>query len=252
MVVPCKVRNFVCRACQNAIPTNSNLVRRCVLEDSMCSLYLQSPEDVLHSLWSCLGLTWVWEDDPQQAFRSTTRFQTFPHVLLHVLESDCSDDLFAMLIWNIWYCQNKVRISPPGWPLDQIAQQAYQSLQEFQSAQLRKPIAATPAQVCWQPPLLDRVKINFDRAVFKNEDRVGIGVIVRDSQGMIMPSLSQNIPLPHSVVNLETLAACRALEFSLELGFHKAILEGDSMIVMAVLRDPSPSLTSYGLLIRDA
>ena len=52
------------------------------------------------------------------------------------------------------------------------------------------------------------MKINFDGAVFKNEDRAGIGVVVRDSQGMVMASLSENIPLPHSVVNLENLAAC--------------------------------------------
>ena len=67
-----------------------------------------------------------------------------------------------------------------------------------------------------------------------------------------MASLSQIIPLPHSVVNLETLAACRALEVSLELGFDKVILEGDSMIIMATLRDPSISLAAYGLLVRDA
>ena len=88
--------------------------------------------------------------------------------------------------------------------------------------------------------------------MFKDEDRAGIGVVVRDSLGLVMASLSQNIPLPHSIVNLETLAACRALEFSFELGFDKAILEGDSMIIMTALRDPSPSLASYGLLVRDA
>nr|POE73735.1 hypothetical protein CFP56_78752 [Quercus suber] len=93
-----------------------------------------SSEDVIHSLWSCPGLTRVWEDDPQWAFRSTTRFQNFPQVLLYVLDSDCSDDMFAMLIWNIWFRRNQVRTSPPGWPLDQVAQQAYQSLQEFRSA----------------------------------------------------------------------------------------------------------------------
>ena len=102
MAVPCKVRNFVWRACRNAIPTNSNLVC-CVIEDSICSLCSQSPEDVLHFLWPCPGLTQVWEDDPQWAFRSTTRFQSFPQVLLHVLESSCSGDLFAMLTWNIWF-----------------------------------------------------------------------------------------------------------------------------------------------------
>ena len=113
MAVLCKVRNFVWRACRNAIPTNSNLVC-CVIEDSICSLCSQSLEDVLHFLWPCPGLTQVWEDDPQWAFRSTTRFQSFPQVLLHVLESSCSGDLFAMLTWNIWFRQNKVRTSPLG------------------------------------------------------------------------------------------------------------------------------------------
>ena len=69
---------------------------------------------------------------------------------------------------------------------------------------------------------------------------------------MVMASLSQNIPLPHSVVNLETLVACRALELSLELGLDKAILKGDSLIIMNALRDFSPSIASYGLLIHDA
>ena len=169
-----------------------------------------------------------------------------------MLDSVCSGDMFAMLIWNIWFRQNQVRTTPPGWPLDQIVQQAYQSFQEFWSAQPRKPIAATPTQVRWQPPSAELIKINFDGAVLKDEDRAGMGVVVRDSLGLVMASLSLNIPLPHSVVNLETLAACRALEFSLELGFDKAILEGDSMIVMTALRDPSPSLASHGLLVRDA
>ena len=44
--------------------------------------------------------------------------------------------------------------------------------------------------------------------------------------------MSQNIPLPLSVVKLETLAATKALEFSIDLGFDSIILEGDLEIVM--------------------
>ena len=88
--------------------------------------------------------------------------------------------------------------------------------------------------------------------MFKDEDRAGIGVVVQDNRGMVMASLSQNIPLPHSVMNLETLVACKALELSLKLGLDKAILKGESLIVINALRDFSPSTASYGLLIRDA
>ena len=83
--------------------------------------------------------------------------------------------MFAMLVWNIWYRRNLARTSPPGWPLEQIAQQAYQSLQEFRSAQPRKSVAATSGLVRWQPPPANLVKINFDGAVFKDDGRAGIG-----------------------------------------------------------------------------
>ena len=70
-----------------------------------------------------------------------------------------------------------------------------------------------------------------------DEDRAGIGVIIRDSQGTVMASMSHNITLPISVVELKTLAVAKALEFSIDLRFVSAILEGDSKIVMKSLMD---------------
>ena len=67
-----------------------------------------------------------------------------------------------------------------------------------------------------------------------------------------MASLSQNIPLPHFVVDLETLATSRAFDFSLEIGLDKAVLKGDFEIVMNALKDDFSSLASFGLLILDA
>ena len=43
--------------------------------------------------------------------------------------------------------------------------------------------------------------------------------------------LSQKIPLPMSVIEVEVLAARRALEFAVELGFDHIILEGESEIL---------------------
>lgn len=77
-------------------------------------------------------------------------------------------------------------------------------------------------------------------------------MIVHDSSGLVMASLSQNIPFQNSVEELESLAACRALEFALELELDKGILEGDSLTVMTALKDDSTSLASFGLLFRDA
>lgn len=155
-----------------------------------------------------------------------------------------------MVAWTIWFRHNKVRSTPPGFPVDQVQQCAFDSLLEFRTAQPRKqPTTARPLLSKWSPTAGDSYKVNFDGAVFKEDDRVGIGVIIQNCHGMVMASLSQNIPLPQAAVELEAIAARRALDFSLELGFTKAILEGESQTVMIALQDDSPSHASFGLLI---
>ena len=48
-----KVKNFLWRACRNALPTNANLVQRCVMTDSRCCVCDSHDENVLLCLWSC-------------------------------------------------------------------------------------------------------------------------------------------------------------------------------------------------------
>ena len=70
--------------------------------------------------------------------------------------------------------------------------------------------------------------------MFKEEDRAGIGVIIRDSQGLVLASMSQVIPLPLTVMELKTLATVKALE-----------------MIINSLNDNSPSLSPFGLLLQD-
>lgn len=75
-------------------------------------------------------------------------------------------------------------------------------------------------------------KINFDRAIFEKEDKAGLGVVIQNSEGLVMASLSQLVSLPYSVIEVETLAARRALELAVEIGIDRVILEGDSAVLM--------------------
>ena len=68
-------------------------------------------------------------------------FENFSQLLHHVFESSCSADLFAMKVWTIWFQRNKIRIAPPGFPLDHISQQAFDALMEYQAAKPKKPPA---------------------------------------------------------------------------------------------------------------
>ena len=83
--VPCKVCNFIWSTYQNAIPTKTNLVCRCVIDDSSYLLCHDRQEYVLHALWYCPTLSQVWEGDPRWSFRGQTCFGTFQELLSHVI-----------------------------------------------------------------------------------------------------------------------------------------------------------------------
>ena len=66
-----------------------------------------------------------------------------------------------------------------------------------------------------------------------------------------MSSMSQVVPLPQTIVELEALAALKVVEFVADLGLIYVVFEGDSEILMNALMDNSLSLASFGLLIQD-
>ena len=72
----------------------------------------------------------------------------------------------------------------------------------------------------WKPPDLGEIKINFDGAMFKDSHEAGIKVVVQNPH-------REKIPMPFSVVILESLAVRRAIIFIHEIRFLKSSFEGD-------------------------
>ena len=72
------------------------------------------------------------------------------------------------------------------------------------------------------------LKVNFDGAIFREEKKVGVRVIIRDQQGRVIASMANNFPLPFSVYAVEVFATKEALKFAQELGLSAIVLEGDS------------------------
>ena len=98
-------------------------------------------------------------------------FHDFPQLLLHVLDSECSVELFAMQVWTIWFRRNKITTTPLGFPLNLIAQRAYEALMEYRAAQQRPSSTRSSIRsyAWWSPPLDDWYKANFDAATFQED-----------------------------------------------------------------------------------
>ena len=80
-------------------------------------------------------------------------------------------------------------------------------LQDFLNAQVSdlSPVEISPLPR-WLPRDQQIYKVNFDGAISKNIDAVGLGVVIRDSNGEVMGAMSQRVPLPQTVVEVEALA----------------------------------------------
>ena len=113
---------------------------------------------------------------------------------------------------------------------------AQKHLANFQQFYAKPKSKKLPRKVIWKPPDASLLKTNFDSAVFEDLGAVGTGAVVHDSSGEVLAALSESIPLPSSIVALETIAARRAVLFVRELGFSGTILEGNSKEAIQLLR----------------
>ena len=79
----------------------------------------------------------------------------------------------------------------------------------------------------------------------------GIGVVVRNSFGTIVATLSEIVPCPSSVLALEIIAARRAILFLQELNLHGSILEGDSESSILAIKNQCFHHPDVGHIIKD-
>nr|XP_023896770.1 uncharacterized protein LOC112008672 [Quercus suber] len=178
----------------------------------------------------------------------------FKELLSWLITTDHNLELFSTSVWLIWTQRNQVRMSQPNISVHQILTSAKECVTEFK---LIEPVPfftrfdLSSVRAKWCPPNPDMVKINCDGATFKEQKKSGIGVIIRDSNGLVMASMSKLLPQQYTPLEIETMVASSALEFAVELGFSQAILEMDSQVLTNALRHNSPYLSSLGLLIDD-
>ena len=75
--------------------------------------------------------------------------------------------------------------------------------------------------------------------------------MICDSVGGVLTSLTENIPLPQTMANVEAVAAKRAIMLARDLNLTSIILEGDSEIITRAIQAEEQSLASYGNLIEE-
>ena len=253
--VQSKVRNFLWRTCHNALPVKQNLRQRHIINEDVCELCKHETESVFHALWGFAQLTQVWGSLSTFSFRQTRVFSSIQEVLMYTDKQKKNPKLLALVMWTIWHHRNRVCTSLKEFPLAQVAPTTIQALEVFQQANsddathFRDP---PYSRVQWSPPAEGEIKVNFDGAQFRDMGNAGLGVVIRNSRGQALASLSEQASLPFSPDITEALVATGTISFTQGLGFTSFILEGDSANIIKTLKSKEASLSSFGHILSSA
>ena len=233
-----------------------NLLKRKILNEDKCEQCGLESETVAHALWNYSTLDKIWESTLGFKDQSQLGASNITDLINLTYEKRKNVDLMAMVMWTIWHRRNQLQVSSNVFPKTQVLQQASQVLTTFQQSQqsLINHATATRSQhhTQWCPPPTNCVKLNFDGAIFSELGKVGLGVVVHDSHGNAIVSLSKQAPLPFSPVIVEATAAARAITFAQELSLNKFMIEGDSEAVINTLQSTKASFMTYGHLLESA
>ena len=239
------------RASRDALPVKKNLLRRRISQDGQCEICKAGEEDCVHALFLCPEVQTMWNTDTQWQWLSEMGGSTMKDILKRAFSEKRDAELLAFTAWAIWNRRNQLRFNEAPCPLNQILLLSRDRKKEFQRIHTATVTPQHRNHTRWKPPEQGLYKINYDGAVFTQQNRAGLGVVIRDSEGAVMASMSQQVPLPTTVAQVEALAARRAAVFALEIGITKAILEGDSETIVKELLEPTPSLALHGHLLQD-
>jgi hypothetical protein len=85
--------------------------------------------------------------------------------------------------------------------------------------------------------------------VDKNHGRIGIDIVVRDYEGIILAALCTTRNVVANPVVAKALAALHAVKLSRELSFNDIILEWDALHIVTVIKAEGNNLSKVGHIV---
>ena len=251
--VPNVEKNFLWHACNDILPTRENLCQRKVIAKGTCPMCDHAVESAFHCLWQCPAAVDVWSMGSKNFQKSFFQGLDFLQVVEGLFIKCDQEELlkFAGLVRRIWLRRNDVlhggKFSHPN----TIWQQTLNSIQEFALAQKLEQANGPHMVIRWQAPTSNWCKGNWDAAVNTESDRMGLGAVLRDSQGNLGAAKCVSRPGRLAMAATEAMAVMLAIKLCREVGCSRVQFEGDAKGVIDAVNSSEVNNSWMGQAIED-
>lgn len=255
--VPPTVKNFLWKACDNILATKENLFKKHVTNDPMCLVCKLEAETVSDILWVCPSTRDVWSVVSGKISKTSSENLDFMSIMEKLLNRLSEEEmtLATIIARQLWLRRNvfvhEGKFSSPQVVYRKAQEQLHAHLLAESNAQKHRLVQRHPTPMCWMPPPVNFHKVNWDVAVDRDRCRVGLGVIIRDSDGRAKAMMCETKEFIQDPATGQALAARRGVELSIEMGLSKVVLEGDALEVVGALCNEDGVLGRYGPIIQD-
>ncbi|KAM6574232.1 hypothetical protein CsatA_022559 [Cannabis sativa] len=266
--LPSKLRIFVWKVFHNVLPVATELHRKHIADTPFCPLCKMQQETINHALFLCTRAKEVWHLSLLNLNFKLAATSSPEEFLLYVSANTSTQEFeqFLTICWSIWYERNAEYHGKLPKLAAAILVFATEYLLKYQivhaSSLTSGSTAVTnthPANITpvasladpWIAPPVGKLKLNTDAACDRSNKLIGIGAVLRDSNGYIKAALSKSILGCFKPKEMEATALALTLQWLISLGLTVDFIETDSLLVVQGLKASYDCNSAFHTMLKD-
>ncbi|KAK6124264.1 hypothetical protein DH2020_042016 [Rehmannia glutinosa] len=213
--IPEKIKIFCWRAFHGILPCATQLIKRGISMSPLCSRCHHCVETIEHVLRDCSDSRSVWFASSLHDFMRSVKTSSLQDLCIEACLCLNMEklELFVGILWALWHSRNN-GLFANVWPgPKEILSVASRTLFAYQSCWLgfnTQPASKIGQKsVKWSPPNFGELKLNVDASVYTDQVMIGVGAVVRDSNGIVIACMSKSILGVFDVTTSEAIAMRR-------------------------------------------
>ncbi|XP_042964633.1 uncharacterized protein LOC122298853 [Carya illinoinensis] len=152
-----------------------------------------------------------------------------------------------LMAWGFWYSQNQKVFKHK---YIQVAITSHNAPSLGSDYKVSKCVENKQKELELPPPI-GSLKLNVDDAIFHDQQRAGIGAILRDEKGEVLFATRKKENDVSDPIEIELLVILRGVQLCIHRGINNLVIESDSLIMIQTIQDRGVSMSLIGNLVKD-